>query len=178
MARDSSKRCSTASTTSSTEHAHIESCAAFWTTPVHAISNRRAGQESTGWNRAAKGSARRLELPLGNGCGLLDVDPVGRHAHQTLALHPERSSPVQLTRSFGGSLGKVLGERRDLDVEVVLDGIGLGHDASEPGLRFLVVGAVHEEQAVDQEAPDLFDVIVRYGRTRALASSPIAAPFP
>ena len=95
----------------------------------------------------------------------------------TLARNPERSSPFQL-QALGGGAGQVVGQRRHLEYVVVLDRVGLGHHAPEPGLGLLVVRAVHEQHVVEQEARRSPSRGRRPLRTSALASSGIEAPLP
>ena len=65
-----------------------------------------------------------------------------------LARTPERSSPSTRVRPSVGAAGQVAGERGDLEDEVVLEVVGLGHDPPEPGLGHEVVRPVHAEQVV------------------------------
>ena len=77
----------------------------------------------------------------------------------TLARAPERNSPCQRVSPSVGRAGQVIGQGRHLEHELVLQIVGFGHHPPEPGLRLLVVGPVHEQQPVEQEAPDLLDVV-------------------
>ena len=71
--------------------------------------------------------------------------PINRFARA-----PERSSPVTVTSPFGRLVGEVFGQRRDRELVLVLHGVGLGDDPTEPGLRHLVVGAVHQQHVVQR----------------------------
>ena len=92
--------------------------------------------------------------------GLLHVDPVRGHAHEhvgpgagaQLAL-PPRVEPL------GRGVGQVVGERGDLEVEVVLEVVGLGHDPAQPRLGHQVVGAVHDSRSPMRNSADLGHVV-------------------
>jgi hypothetical protein len=96
-----------------------------------------------------EGLGHPFEGPLGPGRGLADVDPVRGHAHQQVG----SGAGAQLARPGGqvvvvgvaGDGGQVLGQRGDDQLEVVLQGVGLGHHPAQPGLGGLVVGAVHPQ---------------------------------
>ena len=98
----SAYRTSTASTTSSAEQAQIESWAALRTTSVHAsaqLGRRPAvGVDEEGGQRLG----RPLQRPLGPGRRLLDVDPVGRHAHQQVGpcARPQLARPRRAGRRW------------------------------------------------------------------------------
>ncbi len=63
-----------------------------------------------------------------------------------LARAPLRSSPRHDGQALGGRRGQVLGEGGDREVELVLGGVGRRQHRAQPGLRGLVVGAVHPQQ--------------------------------
>ena len=91
----------------------------------------------------------------------LDVDPVRGDAHEhvgpgagaELALHPGQS--------LAGGVGQVTGERGHLEVELVLQVVGLGHHPPEPGLGHEMVGPVHAQQVAHEELGHLGDVVAR-----------------
>jgi len=69
----------------------------------------------------------------------------------------------------------IVGERRDLEHELVLQVVGFCTTVPTP-LREEVVRSVHAQQIADEERLHLFDEVGRR-RTSALASSGSAAPF-
>ena len=87
------KRCTTASTTSSTEQAQMESCALFWMTSFQATSRNACGQRAGVEVERAQGLGDLLERALGPGRELLHVDAVGRHTHE----HVGPGAGAQLT---------------------------------------------------------------------------------
>ena len=93
--------------------------------------------------------AERLGPPLDRAFGrrarLVHVDPVRCDAHEHVRPRAERSSPVHVTSPSVGWSARYSGERRDDEAVVVLHRVRLGDDTSEPRLRHLVVGAVHEQ---------------------------------
>jgi hypothetical protein len=89
---------------------------------------------------------------------------------RTLARAPERSSPRQRVSPSVGGAGQVVGQRGDLEHEVVLELVGLGHHPPEPGLRLLVVGAVHEQEPSMRKLP-ISSTWSAIRRTSSLASS-------
>ena len=116
---------------------------------VHAVSSRRAGPP-LGAGRKQRGQrfGQPLERPLGPGRRLLDIDPVGRHAHQQVG--PGAGTQLALPRretSVGGT-GQVRGQRGDLEPVVVLDSLASADHSAEPRLGHQVVGAVHPEDRV------------------------------
>ena len=116
---------------------------------------RRRLEQGGQWLGAA------LQFPLGERAAALDVDPVRGHAHEhvgpgagaQLALHPRES--------LGGGVGQVAGDRGHLEVELVLQVVGLGHDPAEPGLGHQVVGPVHAQQVAHEELGHLGHVVPR-----------------
>ena len=63
-----------------------------------------------------------------------------------MARAPERSSPAHVMRSVRRLVGEVLGQGGDDELVVVLHRVRFGDDATEPRLRRLVVGPVHEQE--------------------------------
>jgi hypothetical protein len=104
-----------------------------------------------------------LEGPLGGGGRLLDVDPVRRGTGQQVGPGPR----TQLAPHLGGGdrcRRQVVGQRRDPQGEIVGAGVGLGHDAADPGLRHGVVGPGHPEQGPAVEpGPELVHVVADAG---------------
>ena len=76
-----------------------------------------------------------------------------------LARNPERSSPSTRTRPSRPARSEIARQRRDLEHELVLEVVGLGHDAAEPGLGHQVVRAVHAEQVSGEELVHLGHVV-------------------
>ncbi len=111
--------------------------------------------------QGGQGLGPPLQFPLGQCAAALDVDPVGGDAHQhvgpgaraELALHPGQLP----TRG----VGQIAGERGDLEVELVLQVVGLGHDPAEPGLGHEVIGPVHAQQVAHEELGHLGHVVAR-----------------
>ena len=120
-----------------------------------------------------------FEGPFGPGRGLLDVDPVGGHAHEEVGPRPRPQLARPRRQPDDGRRGQVLGQRRDLEVVVVGEVVGLGHHPSEVGLEALVVTAVHPQEGSvgRQERPQLH-LVGPDALDRALASSGTAAPLP
>ena len=85
----------------------------------------------------------------------LEVTPINM-----LERNPERSSPFQRSRPSVGAPARYVGERGDLEDELVLQVVGLGHHPPEPGLGEEVVRAVHAQEVVDQERLDLLDQVL------------------
>ena len=127
ICRDSSKRCSTASTTSSTEQAQIESWAELRITPSQASSRRRSGHRSGGREEggerlgpALEGRARSTPRPASRRPGSRRR-PSGRWPGPRSAARPA-SAPGPRSARWPGTR-----QRGDLEAVVVLDGVGLGH---------------------------------------------------
>ena len=109
----------------------------------------------------AQGLGAPLQLALGESATALDVDPVGGDAHQ----HVGPGARAQLTfdqrEPLGGGVRQVAGERRDLELEVVLQVVRFRHDPPEPGLGHEVVRTVHAQQVTHEEVGHLVDVVAR-----------------
>ena len=99
--------------------------------------------------RAHSGSANRSRARSARAAALFTSTRFDATPMRTLALAPERSSPFHVLEPLGGGAGEVVGQCRDLEDVVVLERVGLGHHPPEPGLGLLVVGAVHEQHAVE-----------------------------
>ena len=130
----------------------MESCAELRTISSQARSSRRSGYVAGAWNSAARGSARRsssrsASAPWRFTSTRFDVTPMSM-----LAREPERSSPSHVRESLGRRAREVAGERGDLEVEVVLQLVGLGDHPAEPGLGHQVVRAVHAQQVTDRNS--------------------------
>ncbi len=95
----------------------------------------------------------------GQGTHALDVDPVGGHAHQHVGAEPRAQLPLPALQTFRRGAGEILGKRGDLEDEVVLQVVGLGHHPPEPGLGEEVVRTVHAQEVVDEERLDLLDQV-------------------
>ena len=108
-----------------------------------------------------QGFGPALQFALGDSATALDVHPVRGDTHEhvgpgpgaELALHPGQA----LTRC----VGQVVGERGHLEVEFVLQVVGLGDDAPEPRLGHEVVGPVHAQQVAHQEVGHFGHVVAR-----------------
>ena len=130
----------------------MESWAELRTISSQASSSRRSGYVRRRLEQRGQGLGPALQLPLGHArprrltSTRFEVTPMSM-----LARAPERSSPCTRVRPSVRRAGQVVGERGHLEVEVVLQVVGLGHDPAEPGLGHQVVGAVHAQQVADQE---------------------------
>ena len=121
---------------------------------------RRGGSRATtaaGRKRAERGSARRSSVRSVRAAACftstrLEATPMSR-----LARAPERSSPCQVGSPSVGALARYSGSEVMVEVEVVLEFVGLGHHPAQPRLWRLVVGAVHEQEraAGSRKRPDL-----------------------
>ncbi len=103
MWRASAKRWTTAATTSSWEHAQIESWAEFRMTSSQARSSTRWGQSAAGVKRAARGSANCSSVRSATAAAAFtsvrfEATPMSR-----LARAPERSSPVHAGSPWVGA---------------------------------------------------------------------------
>ena len=107
----------------------------------------------------AQGFGAPLELPLGDRPPALDVDPVGRDAHQHVGADARAQFALHRRQAIAGRAGQVVRERRHLEDVLVLQVVGLGDHPSEPWLGHQVVGPVHAEQVSGQELLDLLDVV-------------------
>ncbi len=131
--------------------------------------------------RLLEESGQRFGSPLQGALGLrtraLDVDAVRRHPHEHVGAEARAKLALPPLQSLRRRRGQVVGERGDLEDELVLQVVGFGHHPSEPGLREEVVRAVHAEEIVIRNvATSSTRSSVR--RTSALASSGRAAPLP
>ena len=123
-------------------------------------SRSAAGYAAGGWKSAASGSARRSSsrsaaAPARLTSTRLEVTPISM-----LERKPERSSPCTARAPPWSRARQVPGSGGHLEVEVVLQVVGLGHDAAQLWLGHQVVGAVHDQHVVDQEVRHLVDVVL------------------
>ena len=142
---------STEATTSSCEQAQAESWALLSTSRCHASSRRRYGYRSGGAKQRVERFGDAFERALGGRARLVDIDAVRRDAHE----HVVRAPGPQLAPPLG-ELGdrlqlEVLGQRGDRELVLLLRVVGFGDDLPEPGLREVVIGAVHQQQAAAVE---------------------------
>ena len=105
-----------------------------------------------------------------------------------LALAPDRQLARPRRQPDDRRGGEVLGQRRDLEVVVVGEVVGLGHHPSEVGLEALVVAAVHPQEGgvgrqeraqLDLVGPDALDQglgVVGHGRPVAVAHGQVLGP--
>ncbi len=82
----------------------------------------------------------------------MDVDPVRRDAHQDVGPGAGAQLAGPGDEVCGRLIGEVLGERGHDEAVVVLHRVRFGNDPAEPGLRRLVVRAVHEQHPAALEA--------------------------
>ena len=174
----SAKRCSTASHTSSTEQAQIESWALLRSTSSQAASRSVPGQWSAGRNRADSGSASRSSARSARAAACFTSTRFDATPMRRLARAPERSSPRPAGQVLGGRAVHVLGERADVQLVPGVEGVGLGHHPAEPRLGHEVVGAVHPEDRARRAGRPAPPRTRRCGARSALASSGTSAPLP
>ena len=86
------------------------------------------GSRAGAWNRAASGSARRSSSRSASAPRRLTSTRFEVTPMSMLARAPERSSPSTRVSPSAGGVGQVAGERGHLEVELVLQVVGLGHD--------------------------------------------------
>ena len=110
---------------------------------ARAGTGRRAGTARSA-ARARRSSDRSAAAHARCTSTRFDPTPISRFARA-----PERSSPSTGDEPVGRLRRQVLGERRDDELVVVLHRVRLGDDASEPRLRHLVVGAVHQQHVAE-----------------------------
>ena len=100
--------------------------------------------------------AQRLRAPLdralGGGRGLVHVDAVRCHAHEHVGARARAELAAPRDQTVDWLALEVLGERRDLELVVVLRAVRRSHDAAQPWLGGLVVGAVHQQHPTAVEA--------------------------
>jgi hypothetical protein len=118
-------------------HAHDESWALLHTRLRHAMS-------ASAWGRRARA---------------VHVDAVRADAHQQVGARARAQLALDGHEPVGRLRRKILGETRDDELVVVLHRVGFGDDASEPRLRHLVVGAVHEQHRVEASRAELLLVV-------------------
>ncbi len=107
-------------------------------------------EEGGQWLRQA------LEAALGDGRRLLDVDAVGRHAHQQVGAGSGAQLAGPRRQALGGGVLHVRGQRTDAQLVAQLEGVGLGHHLPEPRLGEEVVRAVHPEDGPGEQLALLF----------------------
>ena len=116
----------------------------------------RAGQEQRGQRFRAL-----LERSLGPCARAVHVDAVRSHAHQEVRPRARTQLAVHCDEAVRRLLGEVLGQRGDRELVFVLHGVRLGDDPAEPGLRHLMIGAVHQQHVVQTSVAELVLVVPR-----------------
>ena len=109
--------------------------------------------------QCGKGLCSPLQLACSQTAQPLDVDPVGGDTHQHVGAEARAELSAPVLEALGGRRGQVDGKGQDLEDQVVLDIVGLGQDPTEPGLGREMVGAVHDQEVVDDESLDLVEVV-------------------
>ena len=97
------------------------------------------------------------------GRGLVDVDAVGRHAHQHVGARARAQLAAPCGQPFGRLSGEVFGQGGDREGVVALRGVGRRHRVPELGLGREVVGPVHQQEraAGERDRPELELVVAR-----------------
>ena len=112
-----------------------------------------------GLEQRGQGLGASLQLSFGHRAAALDVHAVRGDAHEHVGPSARAQLALHAGQSLGGRAGQVAGERGDLEIEVVLQVVGLGHHPPEPGLGHQVVGPVHAQQVAQQEFGHLGHVV-------------------
>ena len=102
-----------------------------------------------------------LQLALGEGATALDIDPVRGDAHEHVGPGTRTKFTFDQRQALGGGTGQIVGEGRHLELEIVLQVVGLGHDPAEPGLRHEVVRTVHAQEITEEKVGHLVHVVAR-----------------
>ena len=89
----------------------------------------------------------------------MHVDTIRRDTHEQVRARARAQLAGDRRQVLARLPGQVLLERRDLEVVVVLQRVGLGDDPPEPGLRHLVVGAVHQQHVGEANGAELLFVV-------------------
>ena len=96
-----------------------------------------------------------FQRPLAASGRLLDVHPIGGDAHQQVGAGACAQFAVPCRQPRGRGTVERLFQRRDRQLESVLDRVGLLDHSPQPGLGLLMVGAVHEQDRPEEDRPML-----------------------
>ena len=144
----------------------MESWAELRTISRQASSSRRAGYASGRLEECGQRLGPPLQLALGQGALALHVDPVRGDPHEHVGPEARAQLALDDRQALGARAGQVARQGGDFEVEVVLQVVGLRHDAAEPWLWHQVVGPVHAQEVAGDEATDLLEVVGRPAHER------------